>query len=184
MDKKLTTTQQKTFDSRIVYSDARSDSAITPPTPQPVGTSNIQGTRFASLGVESVWPTTVVAPQPGGAPSSKWTRKTRPWNASLPTTVVASTSNSALSRFLKWTDASDPMRDLTDAEPPAVLPPGSPPERLSPGVTRHVVLIRPVSKTFSGSADRRRTQGDPRELPAAKLPERAAASTAPPSNVR
>jgi hypothetical protein len=35
-------------------------------------------------------PATVVAARTGGASQSKWARETRPWNANLQTTVVAS----------------------------------------------------------------------------------------------
>jgi hypothetical protein len=41
---------------------------------------------------ERALPATAVASQPGGAPRSKWTRKSRPWNVTGSTAVVASAS--------------------------------------------------------------------------------------------
>ncbi len=52
--------------------------------------SDHQGAQFASVRLGRYSPATVVALRTGGASRSKWTRKTRPWNASLRTTVVAS----------------------------------------------------------------------------------------------
>jgi len=173
MDKKLTTTEKKSFDFRIVCADARADSSTVPPSPQRVGASDSQGTRFGSTEVGSTWPTTVVAPQAGGAPSSKWTRRTRPWNASLPTTVVASTN------AFEKPDESDP----TDAEFLANHPPYSLPEWRPHGVRGEGALMTSVARSFSGQHCRRRTQRYSREVSAVELSERTAASTAPSSDV-
>jgi hypothetical protein len=51
-----------------------------------------QGARFGYGQIGRFSPTTVVAARTGGAPRSKWARKTRPWNANPQTTVVASIS--------------------------------------------------------------------------------------------
>jgi hypothetical protein len=174
MDNKLTTTQQETFDFRIACAYVRVDSTTAPRSPQRVGASDLQGTRFGSAEVESAWPTTVVASRTGGAPSSKWTRKTRPWNASLPTTVVSS------SNAFEKIDESDP----SDAEFMANHPPYSLPEWRPHGVRGEGALMRLVARSFSGPHCRRRTQRVSREVSAVKLPERAAASTAPSSSVR
>ena len=70
-----------------------------PPPPPQAMLSDLQGVQLGSSEIERTWLATVVTPQTGGAPSSKWTRKTRPWFASLPTTVVASSE----------ADTSDPI---------------------------------------------------------------------------
>ncbi len=173
MDKKLTTTKQETFDIRTVCAEARTDSTPAPSSPERVGALAFQGARIGSAEVESAWPTTVVAPQTGGASSSKWTRRTRPWNASLPTTVVTPTNS------YEQKDESDP----TDAEFLANHPPYSLPEWRPHGVRGEGALMRSVAKSFSGRHCRRRTQRCSREVSAVKLPERAAASTAPSSDV-
>ena len=99
MDNELTTTtDQNSTDPRIACFDSRSNSKLTSQhsvsaqsgAPQRVGDSNHQGAPSGSAPIGRVCPTTVAAPQQGGASHSKWTRRTRPWNASTPATVVAS----------------------------------------------------------------------------------------------
>ena len=174
MDKKLTTTKQESFDFRIVCADSRSDSTPAPPPLQRVGVSDLQGARFGSAEVERAWPTTVVAPQSGGAPASKWTRRTRPWDASLPTIVVSSAN----------VFATIEQPDPTDAEYLADHPPYSLPAWRPHGQRGEGALMRSVAQSLSGPTCRRRTQGNSREFSAVKLSERTAASTAPSSNVR
>ena len=150
MDKKLTTTDRKPSDYRIACSDYHSDSSAPP---KRVRESDHQGAQSGCVQIGSIWSTTVVAPRTGGASRSKWTRKTRPWNASLRATVVATVKIEEL-RLESIEFMPKPRH----------------------GAVGSNVVLRPHG--------RRRKQGDPREIPAAKLPERAAASTAPPSNVR
>lgn len=64
---------------------------------------NLQGARSDpphTRVTNRVRPTTAAAAQPGGASSSKWTRKTRPWNVSMPTAVVASFSAEAFAQAI------------------------------------------------------------------------------------
>jgi hypothetical protein len=153
MDDKLTTTDRKSSDYRIVCSEYPSGSSNTPQPPQRAEVTDHQGAQFGRAQIGRIWPTTVVAPRKGGAPQSKWTRKTRPWNAMLKTAVVASI------------EIEKPHRDETG---------------LMPKLPYWTVGTHGVLRLQS----RRRWQGTLREIPAAKLPERAAASSAPPSDVR
>ncbi len=78
---------------------------------------NHQGARSATPHThvaKRVRPTTVATAQPGGASSSKWTRKTRPWNVSMPTTVVASFSVEA---FAQTRAGSDGPKSLPNHPP-------------------------------------------------------------------
>lgn len=100
MERELTTTEtQSTSGIRIACSDLRSDSWEAQPMyaeaqapvespPERVGRSDHQGARSGNPLSGSLPPTTAVGPQAGGASPSKWTRKTRPWNASTPMAVV------------------------------------------------------------------------------------------------
>ena len=99
MDNELTkTADQNSTDPQIACFDSRSNSKLTSQhsapvqsgAPQRVGDSNHQGAPSGSAPIGRVCPTTVAAPQQGGASHSKWTRRTRPWNASTPATVVTS----------------------------------------------------------------------------------------------
>ena len=118
--------------------------------------------------VNRVSPATVATAQPGGASSSKWTRKTRPWNVSIPTTVVASFST--VERTAQTRASADGSKSLPN-HPPFSNPTwesdlnesGSTP-RCSP-VSRH----------------RRRPPSFQKEASEASLPDQAVASTAPPS---
>ena len=85
MDIKLTTTHKEPSDRRTACSENHAGST----TPTRARESDHQGAQFEKKQIGSGRPTTVVAPRTGGASSSKWTRKTLPWNASLRTTVVA-----------------------------------------------------------------------------------------------
>ena len=162
--------ERETFDFRIVCSDSRSGSSTAPQAPQGVADSDSQGAQSGSSQIERAWLTTVVAPRKGGASRSKWTRKTRPWNASLPTAVVASHNagpcNIGSSEFLP----NDPPYSL-----PRCHPNGARGER---------AMMSSAAQTLSGFTYRRRTQGYPREVPAPMVSERTAASTAPSSDVR
>lgn len=157
MDKELTTTKQETFDSRIVCAEARGDSKIAPPFPERVGASDLQGAQSGSAELESARQTTVVAPRPGGASSSKRARKTRPWNASLPTTVV--TSSKALERRFVSVDEFDP----TDAEYLANHPPYSLPVWRPHGIRGEGALMRSLARGRSpvnhAGGERREIQG-------------------------
>ena len=91
MTRELThTTKRDSSDSRTACFDFQADSKLSPHCPDRVGESNLQGARSASPRIGRNLSTTVAAPQPGGAFQSKWTRRSRPWNASVPATVVAS----------------------------------------------------------------------------------------------
>lgn len=89
MDKELTKTDVKSSDHRIACADDQTNSPIPP---NRARKSDHQGAQFGCPQIGSIWSTTVVALRIGGASRSKWTRKTRPWNASLRATVVASIS--------------------------------------------------------------------------------------------
>ena len=96
MQRKLTTTKQDSSDPRIACFLSHADSKL-PHTPhERVGDSKHQGTQSGfnnptqtQQGSEEGWPTAVAASHPAGAFQSKWTRKTLPWNANVPATVVA-----------------------------------------------------------------------------------------------
>ncbi len=124
-------------------------------TPQRMTDSGHQGARSESALVGSFSPTTVVAVRTGGASQSKWTRETRPWNAIPETAVVDSNA------------VRDPQ------------PLGS--NRFQ---TDNHDCRRRSPRRSPISQGRRRTQGVLREILAARLPERAAASTAPSLDVR
>ena len=86
MDRKLTTTDQKSSDYRVACSNDHAG-LIAPP--KRALELDHQGAQSGCAQIGRFWPATVVAPRTGGASQSKWTRKTQPWNASLRTTVVA-----------------------------------------------------------------------------------------------
>ncbi len=105
MSEKLTNTELETSENRTARTDYQCGSgshqgsdnrhgprchpdSLTPPSR--ARQSDHQGAQFASVRLGRYSPATVVALRTGGASRSKWTRKTRPWNASLRTTVVAS----------------------------------------------------------------------------------------------
>jgi hypothetical protein len=96
MENELTKTAPKKTEGWTARSDShvgpcRQTSLSQTPTPRDrARESDHQGAQFQRLSFGRCWPTTVVALRTGGALHSKWTRKTRPWNARLQTTVVAS----------------------------------------------------------------------------------------------
>ena len=102
MSEELTRTESRTSEDRTACSDdyqgsgSHADSSshadsTTPTTPhERVWESDHQGARFGCVPFGRFWPATAVALRTGGASHSKWTRKTRPWNVSLQTAVVAS----------------------------------------------------------------------------------------------
>lgn len=104
MSEKLINTELETSENRTARTDYQCGSgshqgsgnrhgprcrpdSLTPPSR--ARQSDHQGAQFASVRLGRYSPATVVALRTGGASRSKWTRKTRPWNASLRTTVVA-----------------------------------------------------------------------------------------------
>ncbi len=165
MDEKLTTTEQESFDFRIACSVSHTGSPASHPHPQRAGATDLQGARFESAQIERYLPTTVAARQPGGAFHSKWTRKTRPWNASLSATVVASIEVEI--------EEEDPR------EPEFI-----PVHHDSDFPSERWMGLQSVFHTFSGLTHRGQPQGALWEIFAAKLSERTAASTASPSDVR
>ena len=60
------------------------------PTPQRFHRSHHQGPQSGIARIGRIRATTVAALQTGGASQSKWARRSRPWNTSTSTTVVAS----------------------------------------------------------------------------------------------
>ena len=100
--------------------------------------------QFGASEVESAWPTTVVAPQSGGAPPSKWTRKTRPWIASLPTAVVSSMNLYGI------TSGEHDNTDPTDTESTSNHPPHSLPDWSADGTRGEGSLMRSVARSLSG----------------------------------
>ena len=104
MDRTRTNTTLGTpADPRIACSDFRSDSKPTTTTsasradetsphgaPQRVGESDHQGARIRNARISGFLQATAAARLGGGASPSKWTRRTRPWNASTPAAVVDS----------------------------------------------------------------------------------------------
>jgi len=81
MKTKLTRLIRDSFDPR----DAKLDERIVPTT-----TSFVKrGSQPERAPIEAVFPAAVVSARPGGASESKWTRRTRPWNASMQTTAVS-----------------------------------------------------------------------------------------------
>lgn len=103
MDYRLTINNETSLEHRITCfgihtgSDLLRQNATESP-PQRAWLSDHQGARSVAARIERAWPATVVAPQTGGASQSKWTRKSRPWNASRPTTVAASDDRGRSSR--------------------------------------------------------------------------------------
>ena len=154
MDEKLTTTERKTSDYRIAYSDYHADSHAGSTTPP--NRARESGHQEAQLGSSSIgrfWPATVGAARTEGASQSKWTRKTRSWNAKPQTTVVASIK------------AGEP-----DPERISLMP------RRPYGSVGSIGVLRPYG--------RRRWQGYSGRSRPISCPSWAAASTAPPSSVR
>ena len=104
MDRDRTnTTHEEPADPRIACSDSRSDSRSSRAmktgrhdatssigAPRRVGESDHQGARAGETRKDGSRKATAVARLKGGASPSKWTRRTRPWNASTPTAVVDS----------------------------------------------------------------------------------------------
>jgi hypothetical protein len=81
MKTKLTRLIGDSFDPR----DAKHDERIVLTT-----TSSVErGSQPERAPIEGVFPAAVVWALPGGASESKWTRRTRPWNASMQTTAVS-----------------------------------------------------------------------------------------------
>ena len=103
MDQELTTTtttKRNSSEARNACFDSRSDGvanqahntqrrARMAATHKQVGESNQQGAQSGVSPIGRACTTTVTAPQQGGASPSRWTRKTRPWNASTPVAVVS-----------------------------------------------------------------------------------------------
>jgi len=94
MDDELTNLDPRASEDRMTCSDAPSGSNDTPQQPgaldhQGAASERALGRTAGSAELGSFSPTTVVAVRTGGASRSKWTRKTRPWNAKPETTVVA-----------------------------------------------------------------------------------------------
>ena len=182
MDIELTTTKKKTSDFRIACFESCADSKTPLHLVKRVGDSDIQGTKSGLPKIEVRWMTTVVAPQPEGAFSSKWTRKTRPWNASLPTTVVASAK--AYERTFVSVDEFGP----SDVEYLENHPPYSLPDfriRGVRGVRGEGALMRSLAQGRSPVND---AGGERREIQGRSLrsscPEGQLHPTAPSSNVR
>ena len=104
MDRTRTnTTNGNPNDPRTACSDFRSDSKPVTTTPagrsddpsqigvpQRVGESDHQGARVRTARINGFRKATAAARLGGGASPSKWTRRTRPWNASTPAAVVDS----------------------------------------------------------------------------------------------
>lgn len=104
MDRDRTnTTHEDPADPRIACSDfrsgsrparakkaGRSDATSSIGAPRRAGESDHQGTRAGEARQGGFRKATAVARLKGGASASKWTRRTRPWNASTPTAVVDS----------------------------------------------------------------------------------------------
>ena len=92
--RELTKTTKNSFDSPNVLSK---DEAASAPSPHRDPSKEFQGARQDvhdgeeghPIPFERVRSTMAVGSRAGGAPHSKWTRKSRPWNVSPPTAVVA-----------------------------------------------------------------------------------------------
>jgi hypothetical protein len=93
MRKKLTNGTKNSFEHRSVCSSGSPPSALDPRRARPLerqGERSIpprEAVQTASF--ERVRSAAVVASRAGGASQSKWTRRSRPWNASMPAAVVA-----------------------------------------------------------------------------------------------
>ena len=97
----LTKETQNSFDIRNgFFTDTAYSTTVSTPTSHRVPSEKSQGSRSENkhegsrrvTSFERALPATAVASQPGGAPRSKWTRKSRPWNVTGSTAVVASPS--------------------------------------------------------------------------------------------
>jgi hypothetical protein len=149
---------------------------------------------------ETAWSTTAAERQTGGASESKRTRRSRPWNPSMPTAVVscptlpigeqwlspASVISVASGSASESTSGSHPLErpradisDISDAKR-NIAPDGPTGVGVRTAITRSDWYPR-VNRTSPVSRDRKRTQGRLSEHPAMVLSDRTAASTALPS---
>lgn len=87
MDIELTRSTSDSSHRQTACAD-RQDGSFPPP--GRARRSDHQGTRSGFARIGRIRATTVVALRTGGASQSKWARRSRPWNASTPTAVVAS----------------------------------------------------------------------------------------------
>jgi len=96
MSDELTKESKNSVEDRSARSSGNAPSALDP---RPAYLLDRQGERstppqetLQTASFERVRPAAVVASREGGASLSKRTRRSRPWNSSMPTAVVASTS--------------------------------------------------------------------------------------------
>ena len=118
MRKKLTNGTKNSFEHRSVCSSGSPPSALDPRRARPLERQGERSTppreAVQTASFERVRSAAVVASRAGGASQSKWTRRSRPWNASMPTAVVA------LGSILKeWLFLDESVRDAAGDTVPA-----------------------------------------------------------------
>ena len=173
MSEKLTDEDRNSFEQQSVCSNGSAHSALDP---RRVCLLDRQGERSTppreagqTASFKRVPPAAAVASREGGASQSKRTRRSRPWNVSMPTAVV--TSSSILKEWL-FLDESAPSTGNT-----------------IPALDEENAIARndwygSANATTSGATKPESLAGSSQGDPCGQVALWAAASTAPPSSVR
>jgi hypothetical protein len=174
MTNNITNKTENSFEHRSVCFSGNAYSALGP---RRVGPLDRQGERSTppreeaqTVSFERIPPATAVASREGGASPSKRTRRSRPWNASMPTAVATSSS------ILKeWLFLDEPAPDAGGDRVPTLDKENA--------IVRNDWYGSANAKT-SGATKPESLAGSSQGDLCGQVALWAAASTAPPSNVR